>query len=73
MAKEPLIQSRSELSYGFEPHDQFYPWCGTGVDVLGVPGCGGEGCTRGAARWVLGGYYTGYPAGASFDAYLMNY
>ena len=71
LANVPLIRPSSELSYRLEPHGYKLSGDVAGVDMLGV--LGGEGCTRGGASWVvLGGCYTGYPADARFDAYLMN-
>ena len=67
----PLIGRSSELVDGLEPHDQFLP----GVLTARVDDDGGrvEGCTRGGGSRVgTGGYYTGYPAEAGFEAYLMN-
>ena len=69
----PLIRALSELADRLEPHDHIvstavgmHP-CSHGVRWEGVyPGW----CRTGGYQE---GYYTGYPAEASFEAYLMEY
>ena len=70
-AKQPLICSRSELSYGLEPHGLFDSRGQLCVVHVGAGQWGG--CTRGGAGRVgTREGYTGYPAEGQIEAYLRN-
>ena len=67
MAKQPLMCSSSELADGSEPHDHICCRYVAGVDMPGVPGVDGEGCTRGGLGGCLGGCIPGtQPAGPQY-------
>ena len=71
MVRQPLIRLSSELVDRLEPHGHKPQYVGAGVGT-GSAGRWGGVYPGGADRVGTREGYTGYPAEASFDAYLMN-